>query len=55
MALQCTGTLLDYIHQRGLGYSDSIAARKILTAMRRNLNISKTSGVPRIKLRAYFP
>jgi hypothetical protein len=53
MALQCTDTLLDYINQRGLGYSDSIAARKILT--RRDLNISKTSGVPRIELRAYFP
>jgi hypothetical protein len=41
MVLQCVDTLLDYMGQRGLKYSDIAAARKIRTAVRRSLNSSQ--------------
>jgi hypothetical protein len=41
MALQCVHTLLDYMGQRGLEYTDITAARKICTAVSSSLNSSQ--------------
>jgi hypothetical protein len=41
MSLQCVDTLLDYMGQTGLKYSDITAARKIRTAVRRSLHSSQ--------------
>jgi hypothetical protein len=40
MTLKCVDTLVDYMGQSGFECSDSTAARKIHTAIRRSLNTS---------------
>jgi hypothetical protein len=45
MMSQCVDTLLDYMGQSGLKYSDIIAAKKIYTSMRRSLTSSEKQMV----------